>query len=61
MTPAEEKQATLNTLAHLDESDRLKKLSDIDLIRECAESEVSLDPIVQEMMNRLDHNWIEEI
>jgi len=50
-----------NLLAHITELNRLKTLSDIDLIRECMKSEVSDDPIVIELMNRVRPGWLEEL
>jgi hypothetical protein len=50
-----------NLLEHVEESMRLKELSDIDLIRECMQSEVSDDPLVLALMDRLRPNWLEEL
>jgi len=50
-----------NLLAHITELNRLKTLSDIDLIRECMKSEVSDDPIVIELMNRVRPGCLEEL
>jgi hypothetical protein len=50
-----------NLLAHVKESTRLKQASDLDLIRECMRSEVSDDPIVIELMNRVRPGWLEEL
>ena len=54
-------EAAENILAHITELQRLRTLSDLDLIRECMKSEVSDDPIVEELMNRLRLGWLEEL
>lgn len=62
MTPAEEDRATANILAHQNEMNRLKQLSDLDLVRECiCLSDVSDDPVVEELINRVRPGWLEEL
>lgn len=53
--------AATNLLEHVEESMRLKTLSDMDLIRECMKSEVSDDPLVLALMDRLRPGWLEEL
>ena len=54
-------EAAKNILAHIAELQRLRTLSDIDLIRECMKSEVSDDPIVEELMDRVRPGWLKEL
>jgi hypothetical protein len=53
--------AATNLLEHIEESMRLKELSDLDLIRECMKSEVSDDPLVLALMDRVRPGWLEEL
>jgi hypothetical protein len=53
--------AATNLLEHIEESMRLKELSDLDLIRECMKSDVSDDPLVLALMDRLRPGWLEEL
>jgi hypothetical protein len=54
-------EAAKYLLEHMKESVRLRQLSDLDLIRECMKSEVSDDPLVEELMNRLIPNWLDQL
>jgi hypothetical protein len=61
MSTQYDSEAEINLLAHIEESIRLEKLSDLDLIRECMKSEVSDEPVVIELMNRVRPNWLGEL
>lgn len=50
-----------NILAHIQEMDRLKKLSDLDLIRECMKNDAADEPVVEELMNRVRPGWLDEL
>ena len=53
-------QMLQNLSEAIDESIRLKTLSNEDLVRECIKIEETNYPVVDEMCNRLFPNWAEE-
>lgn len=54
-------EAVDRILAYILEQDRLRPLSDIDLIRECMKTEAADEPAVEEMMDRLHPGWLDEL
>ena len=46
-----------NALAMIAEDDRLRGLSNAELVAECMKLDASWHPVIEEMMNRLDPEW----
>lgn len=58
--PITDEQMGKAVIAMLVESDRLRSLSNTELVAECAETAAADYLIVAEMMDRLDPDWAKE-
>jgi hypothetical protein len=54
-------QAVDNILADIREGERLSKLSDLELIKECLKTPELDHPVVEALMSRVLPNWMDQV
>ena len=60
LTPELESKMLNNCRALIEEKERLSKLSNEELVKECLQNPATDYPVVEEMMNRLWPGWADE-
>lgn len=60
LTPDQLRKATADIKARVSQENQIRKLTNEELVRQVLDSPHSDDPLIIEMMHRVDPNWTDE-